>query len=83
MKVIVKISEPLTTEVVESITKKAASLDTISISYMGISGSFEMLTLIQAMGITGEFEIDIDGNESDIEQAIKILQGFNLLKQVK
>ncbi len=80
MKVIVKISEPLTADLVDNIVKKASTLDTVSISYMGIQGSFEMLTLIQTMGITGEFEIEINGSQSDLDKALEILGGVNLLK---
>ncbi len=80
MKVHVNIREPLTSEVVNTIIEKASTLETISISYMGIQGSFEMLSLIQTMGITGEFEIELDGNKSDVDVALAILKGFNLLK---
>lgn len=79
MKIIVNIKEPLSTKVVDSIATRTSSLESIRISYMGIQGSFEMLSLIQTLGITGQFEIDINGEEHDIEEALIILSEFHLL----
>ncbi len=82
MKIVIEIVEPLSTETVENIITSASMLESLSISYMGINGNFEMLTLIQAMNITGEFELDIDGNKPDIDKALEILKEFDLLKHL-
>lgn len=80
MNIIVNIKEPLTSEVVESIVNDASKLESITVSYMGINGNFEMLSLIQTMQVTGEFEIDINGNQDEVEKALELLRKFELLK---